>query len=131
MTQISFEKKHDIWGKIMMIRDLNEIEELARWLDEQSLIYSDYLQSRSGSKKLSRAAELLLQNQKPVMIPKSERPILKSNPFNDELGRCWCGTKTSVDQCGDTPIEYPASWEFREPCPQDDCLLPADAIPQP
>jgi hypothetical protein len=64
-------------------------------------------------------------------IPVSERPILKSNPFNDELGRCWCGTKEFVDKCGDTYVEYPASWEFREPSPQDDCLLPDNAIPQP
>lgn len=67
----------------------------------------------------------------PHPVPVSERPILKSNPFNDELGRCWCGTKEFVDNTGDCPIEYPASWEFREPDPQDDCLLPANAIPQP
>lgn len=64
-------------------------------------------------------------------IPVSERPILKSDPFNDEEGRCWCGTKAFVDNTGDYPVEYPASWEFRVPTPDDDCVLPVNSFPQP
>lgn len=67
----------------------------------------------------------------PHPVSVSERPILKSDPFNDEEGRCWCGTKAFVDNTGDCPIEYPASWEFRVPTPEDDCVLPANTIPQP
>lgn len=64
-------------------------------------------------------------------IPVSERPILKSDPFNDEEGKCWCGTKAFVDNTGDYPVEYPASWEFRVPTSEDDCVLPANSFPQP
>ena len=67
----------------------------------------------------------------PHPVPVSERPILKSDPFNDEEGRCWCGTKAFVDNTGDYPVEYPASWEFRVPTPEDDCVLPANSFPQP
>ena len=40
----------------------DEVVALAQWLSEQSLIYRDFLQSRSGSNKLSRVAELLLES---------------------------------------------------------------------
>jgi hypothetical protein len=124
-----------IRDKVML--DQEEREELASWLRikgrEEWPCPLWFSQETKAEKyeiflRCNRAAELLLQKPEPTMIPVSERPILKSNPFNDELGRCWCGTKEFVDNCGDTP---PASWEFREPDPQDDCFLPANAIPQP
>ena len=64
-------------------------------------------------------------------IPVSERPMLRSDPFNDAQGRCWCGTTEFIDELGDKPVPYPCSWELREPCAQDDCLLPHWAIPLP
>jgi hypothetical protein len=67
----------------------------------------------------------------PRPIPVAERPLLKRDSFSDKLGRCWCGTAACVDQTGDFDIHMPASWELREPCPEDDCLLPAAAIPLP
>jgi hypothetical protein len=64
-------------------------------------------------------------------VPVSERPILKSSDFNDANGHCWCGTRASVDAIGDLPVEMPPSWELREPCAQDDCVLPHHALPVP
>ena len=64
-------------------------------------------------------------------VPVSERPILKRDPFNDNQGRCWCGTKACVDRTGDVDVEIPPSWELREPCAQDDVLLPHYALPVP
>jgi hypothetical protein len=64
-------------------------------------------------------------------VPVSDRPILKSSDFNDANGRCWCGTRASVDETGDIPVEMPPSWELREPCAQDDCVLPHHALPVP
>jgi hypothetical protein len=64
-------------------------------------------------------------------IPVSERPILKRDPFNDDQGRCWCGTKACVDASGDIDVDIPPSWELREPCAQDDALLSANALPLP
>jgi hypothetical protein len=40
-----------------------EVAELVEWLEAQAIVYGDYLQSRSGSKRLTRAATLLLQQQ--------------------------------------------------------------------
>jgi hypothetical protein len=67
----------------------------------------------------------------PRPIPVAERPLLKRDSFSDKIGRCWCGTAACVDQTGDFDVHMPASWELREPCPEDDCLLPAAAIPLP
>jgi hypothetical protein len=67
----------------------------------------------------------------PTPIPVSERPILKRDPFNDDQGRCWCGTKACVDASGDIDVDIPPSWELREPCAQDDALLSANALPLP
>jgi len=64
-------------------------------------------------------------------IPVSERPILKASDFNDADGRCWCGSRGFIDETGDMPVEMPASWELREPCSQDDWLLPHYALPVP
>ena len=64
-------------------------------------------------------------------VPVSERPILKSSNFNDANGHCWCGTSASVDETGDLSVEMPPSWELREPCVQDDCVLPHHALPVP
>ena len=64
-------------------------------------------------------------------VPVSERPILKRDPFNDNQGRCWCGTKACIDRIGDVDVEIPPSWELREPCAQDDALLPHHALPVP
>jgi hypothetical protein len=76
-----------------------------------------------------RTALLKALDQAVVPIAVKERPILKSNPFNDELGRCWCGTVAFIDYLGDTAIEYPMAWELRVPEPEDNCLLPVHAIP--
>ena len=65
----------------------------------------------------------------PVTV--SERPILRSNPFNNSDGHCWCGSKVSIDATGDLDVVLPASWELREPCPQDDCVLPHHDLPVP
>jgi hypothetical protein len=69
----------------------------------------------------------------PAVVPVavSARPILKSSSFNNADGHCWCGTKASVDATGDLDVVLPPSWELREPCSQDDCLLPHNAIPLP
>jgi hypothetical protein len=67
----------------------------------------------------------------PAPGPVSERPILKSSNFNDAQGHCWCGTKASVDESGDLPVNYPMAWELREPCAQDDCVMPHWALPLP
>jgi len=64
-------------------------------------------------------------------VPVADRPILKSSDFNDANGRCWCGTRASVDETGDLPVEMPPSWELREPCAQDDCVLSHHALPVP
>ena len=64
-------------------------------------------------------------------VPVSERPILKSSNFNDANGHCWCGTLASIDETGYIPVEIPSSWELREPCSQDDCVLPHYALPVP
>ena len=64
-------------------------------------------------------------------VPVSERPILKSSNFNDANGHCWCGTRASIDKTGDFPVEMLPSWELREPCAQDDCVLPHHALPAP
>jgi len=64
-------------------------------------------------------------------IPVSERPILKASDFNDADGRCWCGSGGFIDETGDMPVEMPASWELREPCSQDDWVLPHYALPAP
>ncbi len=64
-------------------------------------------------------------------VPTSERPILKSDPFNNADGHCWCGLSDFIDETGDHPVSFPASWELREPCPQDDCVLPHWALPVP
>ena len=64
-------------------------------------------------------------------VPVSERPILKSSNFNDANGHCWCGMCTSIDITKDLPMETPSSWELREPCAQDDCVLPHYALPVP
>jgi len=64
-------------------------------------------------------------------IPVSERPILKASDFNDADGRCWCGSRGFIDETGDIPVEMPASWELREPCSQDDWVLPHHALPVP
>ena len=64
-------------------------------------------------------------------VPVSERPILKSDPFNNANGHCWCGISNFIDETGDHPVSCPASWELREPCPQDDCVLPYWALPVP
>ena len=64
-------------------------------------------------------------------VPVSERPILKSSSFNNADGHCWCGTSDFIDEHGDSHVSYPASWELREPCSQDDCVLPHHALPVP
>jgi hypothetical protein len=65
----------------------------------------------------------------PVAV--SERPILKSSSFNNADGYCWCGSSDFIDETGDYSASYPASWELREPCSQDDCVLPHWAMPVP
>ncbi len=82
---------------------------------------------------MRRAAEVLARFARPTIepVPVSERPILKSSDFNDANGHCWCGTRASVDAIGDLPVEMPPSWELREPCAQDDCVLPHHALPVP
>jgi hypothetical protein len=68
----------------------------------------------------------------PRPIPLPERPFIAPfTGFYDNRGQCWCGTAACVDQTGDTDVHIPPSWELREPCPEDDCLLPAAAIPLP
>lgn len=64
-------------------------------------------------------------------VPVSERPILKSSDFNDAEGRCWCGTTAFTDERGDLPIDYPMAWELRQPCAEDDCVVPHWALPVP
>ena len=69
----------------------------------------------------------------PAVVPVavSERPILKSSPFNDAEGRCWCGAAAFSDNTGDLTVEHPPSWELRAPQLQDDCVAPHHAIPLP
>jgi len=126
--------------RFRFLTDQSEREELSRWLMNKAREVwpcPNYFSVEAHTEEYNmflrfyQAAKLLSQNPEPKLIPVSERPILKSDPFNDELGRCWCGSKAFVDNTGDCPIDYPASWEFRDPSPQDDCLLPANAIPQP
>ncbi len=110
-----------------------EVEDLVAWLtmlrDNSTGIATRY------DERLTRAATLLrqLSAPAPVVVPVavSERPILKSSSFNNADGHCWCGTKASVDATGDLDVVLPPSWELREPCSQDDCVLPAHAIPLP
>ena len=64
-------------------------------------------------------------------VPVSERPLLKIANFNDANGHCWCGTRASIDKTGDLSVKMPSSWELREPCAQDDCVLPHYAMPIP
>jgi len=82
---------------------------------------------------LGRARAVLARWGRPAIepVPVSERPILKSSPFNNSDGHCWCGTSDFIDEHGDRPVSYPASWELREPCSQDDCVLPHWALPVP
>lgn len=60
-------------------------------------------------------------------IPVSER----SDPFNDDQGRCWCGTDELINETGDGPVDHLYVWELREPYAQDDCVMPHWAIPLP
>lgn len=77
---------------------------------------------------LTRAADLLEQRH-PTPVPVSER--LPGAGDCDEEGRCWAGTRKSVDTSGDRDIDLPPSWELREVCAQDDVWLPATALPLP
>ena len=49
------------WGRpaAAPVPEPGEVAELVEWLKAQAIVYEDYLQSRSGSKRLTRAADLL------------------------------------------------------------------------
>ena len=49
------------WGRpaTAPVPEPGEVAELVEWLKAQAIVYEDYLQSRSGSKRLTRAADLL------------------------------------------------------------------------
>ena len=79
----------------------------------------------------------LLERQQLVPVAVSERlPAMVTDGLRvagdcDEQGRCWAGTRASVDTSGDRDIDLPPSWELREVCAQDDVWLPAHALPVP
>ena len=52
-----------------------EVAELVEWLEAQAIVYGDYLQSRSGSKRLTRTATLLRQFSAPApaAVPEVQR----------------------------------------------------------
>jgi hypothetical protein len=77
------------------------------------------------------ARAVLARYDLPTPIPKGKRPLWRGSNFHDDQERCWCGTKAFVDEHGDRPVDYPPSWELREPCAQDDYFLPHWAIPLP
>jgi hypothetical protein len=78
-----------------------------------------------------------LERQQTVPVAVSERlPAMVTDGLRvagdcDEQGRCWAGTRASVDTSGDRDIDLPPSWELREVCAQDDVWLPAHALPLP
>jgi hypothetical protein len=55
------------WGHLTPpAPEVGEVAELVEWLEAQAIVYEDYLQSRSGSKRLTRAATLLQQLSAPA-----------------------------------------------------------------
>jgi len=108
-----------------------EVATLIPWLLEEAAQAANA--GRSTAAGLLTLAAQLLGERGPTLtpIPVSERPILKRDPFNDDQGRCWCGTKACVDASGDIDVDIPPSWELRKPCAQDDALLPSHALPLP
>jgi hypothetical protein len=123
------------WGTTPTPPDDGELPEevatLIPWLLEEAAQAANA--GRSTAADMLTLAAQLLGERGPTLtpIPVSERPILKRDPFNDDHGRCWCGTKACVDASGDIDVDIPPSWELREPCAQDDALLPANALPLP
>ena len=101
-----------------------------RWLDENGTPEEQAAYTAKGLRAVFEAGR---RWGRPAIepVPVSERPILKSSNFNDANGHCWCGTSASVDETGDLSVEMPPSWELREPCAQDDCVLPHHALPVP
>jgi len=73
--------------------EAGEVGELVEWLEAQAIVYEDYLQSRSGSKRLTRAATLLQQQAPPAPIvpPKEENRefVLKEMTAEDGSSLGW------------------------------------------
>ena len=90
-----------------------EVAELVAWLREQLHVC---LQApwTPGIKHFGRAAELL-QRQALVPVAVSERlPAMVTDGLRvagdcDEQGRCWAGTRASMDTSGDRDIDLPPS----------------------
>lgn len=64
---------------------------------------------------------------RPALEPttKGNRPILKSNPFHNEDGECWCF------ESADRERDVPASWHLRVPYHADEYFLPHYHFPVP
>jgi hypothetical protein len=62
-------------------------------------------------------------------VPVSER--LPGPEDCDAEGRCWTGFNDFIDETGDRPVPYPASWELRWILNEDTHWLPRWALPVP
>ena len=62
-------------------------------------------------------------------VPVSER--LPGPEDCDAEGRCWTGSNDFIDETGDRPVPYPASWELRWILNEDTHWLPHWALPVP
>lgn len=65
----------------------------------------------------------------PEPVPMSEQ--LPGPEDCDADGRCWTGSSNFIDETGDRPIPYPASWELRWILNEDTHWLPHYALPVP
>ena len=78
-----------------------EVASLVTWLREQAEIYEDFLQSRSGSRRLRHVANLL-EKTMPEPVAVSER--LPGTEDLDSDGRCWWFHPIAEEWCFDRTI---------------------------
>jgi hypothetical protein len=105
--------------------------------DELEASFRDWWKDRHGSAGLGAVPLApfiiewtqfaLTRFYRPALEPttKGNRPILKSNPFHNEDGECWCF------ESADGEWDVPASWHLRVPYHTDEYFLPHYHFPVP
>lgn len=96
-------------------------------LDELAEEYLDW--NADGIRGYARA--VLARWGRPAIGPVAVSERLPGPEDCDAGGRCWTGSNDFIDETGDRPVPYPASWELRWILNEDTHWLPHWALPVP
>jgi hypothetical protein len=80
---------------------------------------------------LEYARAVLARWGRPAIGPVAVSERLPGPEDCDAGGRCWTGSNDFIDETGDRPVPYPASWELRWILNEDTHWLPHWALPVP